>query len=99
MAKYSFVGRSGEGLRLMWTPFTKKPTSLAVGALQKGDIVKVGVEAQGQRELFWATITERSGQNFKAIVTNDLKLTPLHGLDDESPIEFDAENILQIYAD
>ena len=98
MAKYRFVTRS-EHPNLMWASFTLPPAALSIGALQANSIVKVGVEAEGSMEFFWATITERSGQGFSATVTNDLKLTHLHGLDDGDLIHFGAGEILQIYAD
>lgn len=62
--------------------------------LEIGDFVKVGVKcANGRTERFWARITQLV-PTIKASVNQDLYLTPLHGLKDESPLELEPKHIV-----
>lgn len=62
--------------------------------LEVGMFVKIGVEcSNGQTERFWAVITDIA-PDIHVRVNQDLYLTPLHGLKDESPMVIEPKHIV-----
>ena len=62
--------------------------------LEVGMYVKIGVECNnGRTEKFWALVTHIT-PDIHVRVNQDLYLTPLHGLKDESPMLIEPKHIV-----
>lgn len=83
-----------EGFHTMLPPEAKVFNPDDVYKLEIGNYVKIGVQCtNGRTERFWAVITQLV-PTIKAEVNQDLYLTPLHGLKDESPLELEPKHIV-----
>ena len=58
---------------------------------------KQNVPSRGWGEDFWARVTDRDGELFKAVVDNSLYETRLHGLHQGGEIVFHQDHILHVH--
>lgn len=61
-----------------------------------GDMVKIGVRADGGGERFWVAITAIEDNRFVGVIRNDLINTDAHGLSYDDEVRFGPEHIIGV---